>query len=735
MQEAVEKLFPKIFQAEKFSLVLWAIFAGILVGVLFGERTHIFVPLANIYIMLLQAAIFPFLICTLLASLGKLEKKTSLQLFLKGLPIYILLISITYLVLLILAHVLPPATTPLRPESTTPQIINNNLLVYLIPDNIFSALVNSYIPAIIIFCILFGIMLQRLKKKEMFLFTIFDTISRACLIYWNMLLKVAPIGVFFIFSDIAGTMRFDNIEALSPFLFLFIFGGTLLAFWLIPAIVSSFTDLTYREIMKSMFSTLVICAATTLSILSLPYIKKITQQHYQNKKNFQSTRQAEDIIDTILIVGYPIAHLGGNFLYLFMIFAAMYFNQPLTWTQHLSLPFVTYFSAIGSPNVDIGNLEFLAKFLNLPVGQVTNLYDQIAPIIKLWRVVISVMGFFFLAILITAAYCGRLHFQMKKFFTHIVLVTIILLTIAYFGRHFIPDPGIRIYQRLTNYRLSPQLTKGVQVTFLPSSDNLPPVIQPEDSLYRIQRTGVLRVGFSPDVMPFSFFNAQHQLVGFDVAYMYELAKEMNVRIEFIPFAWKNLVADLQNNKFDIAIGAIVVTPYRLEKIDYTQPYLKSLAAFIVPRDRVHDFTNIQKLQSEKLQLGVPNDRVFITFAEQNFPNASLVPLPDYYTQRYIPKYLTNNLAQAILWVDSISHIWALGHPDFVPVTPTGFLSPFLQAFMVQSDSPQFLRYVNYWLKLKENDGFRERTYRHWVLVQPTPSTEPRWNIVNNVLHW
>ena len=91
--------------------------------------------------------------------------------------------------------------------------------------------------------------------------------------------------------------------------------------------------------------------------------------------------------------------------------------------------------------------------------------------------------------------------------------------------------------------------------------------------------------------PFVYFNNKNQLVGYDVAYMYELAHGLNVQIQFIPFTWQYLVNDIVANKFDIAIGAIYVSEPRLQKVSFTEPYNRSPVAFIIPenqRDQFHD---------------------------------------------------------------------------------------------------------------------------------------------------
>ncbi len=45
---------------------------------------------------------------------------------------------------------------------------------------------------------------------------------------------------------------------------------------------------------------------------------------------------------------------------------------------------------------------------------------------------------------------------------------------------------------------------------------------------RIRRTGIVRVGYGPNVIPFSYFNTANELEGYDIAYSYVLARDLNV---------------------------------------------------------------------------------------------------------------------------------------------------------------------------------------------------------------
>jgi len=63
--------------------------AGILAGITFGESCAVLGPIGFIYVGLLQAAVYPYLICSLLHGLGSLEPDKAWRLFKSGWLFYV----------------------------------------------------------------------------------------------------------------------------------------------------------------------------------------------------------------------------------------------------------------------------------------------------------------------------------------------------------------------------------------------------------------------------------------------------------------------------------------------------------------------------------------------------------------------------------------------------------------------------------------------------------------------
>ena len=81
--------------------------AGILVGLLFGDDCAILSPIGFAYVGLLQAAVYPYLICSLLHGLGSLEPAKAWRLFKCGWIFYVAAWIVTFATLAALARAIP----------------------------------------------------------------------------------------------------------------------------------------------------------------------------------------------------------------------------------------------------------------------------------------------------------------------------------------------------------------------------------------------------------------------------------------------------------------------------------------------------------------------------------------------------------------------------------------------------------------------------------------------------
>ena len=118
-----------------------------------------------------------------------------------------------------------------------------------------------------------------------------------------------------------------------------------------------------------------------------------------------------------------------------------------------------------------------------------------------------------------------------------------------------------------------------------------------DRLARIEAAGELRVCIWPDYYGISYRNPKNQqLVGVDIDNARDLAQGLGVRVKFVDSAFSTLIDDVLQDRCDIAMFAIGITPERQAKLRFTRPHLESDIFAITTRTnrRVRTWEDIDK---------------------------------------------------------------------------------------------------------------------------------------------
>lgn len=98
----------------------------------------------------------------------------------------------------------------------------------------------------------------------------------------------------------------------------------------------------------------------------------------------------------------------------------------------------------------------------------------------------------------------------------------------------------------------------------------------EDKLELIKKRDKLKVCVWPEYYGISYLDSRTQeLIGIDSDLAKQLAKDMKVKLEYVPSSFSTLIKDVTLDKCDIAMFAIGITKSRKEKIKFTTPHLSS----------------------------------------------------------------------------------------------------------------------------------------------------------------
>jgi ABC-type amino acid transport substrate-binding protein len=252
-------------------------------------------------------------------------------------------------------------------------------------------------------------------------------------------------------------------------------------------------------------------------------------------------------------------------------------------------------------------------------------------------------------------------------------------------------------------------------------------IGPKNPLKSIIKRGKLRVGYHPENLPFSFVNDKGDLVGFDVELMHVLARELKVEIEFIEWTYKTVLKDLNQGKFDIAIGGLIVNPERLARVNFSNPYMNMTTALVVEDHRRNKFKSWRAIDKKlNARVGVVGERRAKN-VKRYLPNTEIVLLETY------SDFFTDNPkgVDALVISAEAGSAWTILYPAYSVVVPEPHLKA-NAAFAIPLATLDFEDFVNDWLQMNQTSGIIDKLYNKWILGTKVEQKKPRWSIGRDV---
>jgi polar amino acid transport system substrate-binding protein len=117
----------------------------------------------------------------------------------------------------------------------------------------------------------------------------------------------------------------------------------------------------------------------------------------------------------------------------------------------------------------------------------------------------------------------------------------------------------------------------------------------DDLLARIQEQGVIRVSTDPAYPPQSYLNEETgEYEGFDIDVATEIATRLGVDVQWEAPSWDLIIAGSWNDRWDMSVGSMTVTPERAEVLWFTPAYYYTPASVAVHADN----TSVQDLETD-----------------------------------------------------------------------------------------------------------------------------------------
>jgi ABC-type amino acid transport substrate-binding protein len=429
-------------------------------------------------------------------------------------------------------------------------------------------------------------------------------------------------------------------------------------------------------------------------------------------------------------LAYPFPHLGKLLGMLFIPFSAWFLGNAMAWEAYPAFLAAGLFSYFGGPLLAT---PYLLDLMHLP-HDMFQLFVASGVYCGRLSDALGVMHLVTFTLLTTCAFTGWLRLRIWAVVRYLIVTTALGVALIVVLRTGLAR-SLKYVERKEDVIAQMQLLEQpVPSVVLRASGPNPDPRQPGESLLeRIRRRGVLRVGFNADKLPFAYFNQQGELVGFDVAMAHDLARDLGVQLEFVPFDRSTLVSQLGDDHFDVVMSGLVGTLERAEAMLHTAPYLDVTLALVVPDYRVPGFASLDAMRrSAGLRIGfVDLSRGFLDRFRDALPNAELIELP---TSRTFFEEPGRDL-DALLTSAESGSAYTLFFPQYEVVVPEGPRIALPLFYAVGARDAELRRFLDYWVSLRKKDGTLQDHYEHWILGKRSVAATPRWCVIRDVLGW
>lgn len=221
----------------------------------------------------------------------------------------------------------------------------------------------------------------------------------------------------------------------------------------------------------------------------------------------------------------------------------------------------------------------------------------------------------------------------------------------------------------------------------------------------------LLVGSEISYTPFEYQNSKGQPVGFEVELLSAIAQAEQFNVLFVHSPRENFEETLNTNKFSIFASALSISPERVAKVDFTQPYMdfnRSILILDTPENK--DIKTISDLKGKKIATN-KSSQSNIKLISQISGSDNNAVLADSFFLSMTEMYKGN--AVGVMGDDAVLNYYDKQNPDIKTRIlrtdePTRQL-----AFAVKKGNTDLLNKLNSGLNKIKKDGTYDKLVTKW----------------------
>jgi Na+/H+-dicarboxylate symporter len=385
------KIFIALFLGAITGVILYYVPSGYVRDTILVEG--IFYVVGQGFLRLMQMLVVPLVFCSLICGSSAMgDTKTMGKVGVKTLIFYLCTTAIAVSVAISIGLIFKPGlgldTASIQSEEVTVAESTSftDTLLNIIPKNPIQGLAEGNMLQIILFALIIGIILTKLGERAEIVSNFFAQFNEIMMEMTNMVMSLAPIGVYCLISRTFAGIGFDGFKPMAKYMLCVLFALLIHCFVVYSGMFLAFTRLNPYKFIRKYLPVMSFAFSTATSNATIPMaIETLEEKMGVSKKISSFTIPLGATINmdgTAIMQGVAVC------------FAAQAFGIPLTVTDYVTVIATATLASIGTagvPSVGLITLSMVFNSVGLPVEGIA-LIMGIDRILDMARTAVNITG-------------------------------------------------------------------------------------------------------------------------------------------------------------------------------------------------------------------------------------------------------------------------------------------------------------------------------------------------------
>lgn len=344
----------------------------------------------TVFIKLMKMLVVPLVFCSIVVGVASISDIRKIcKIGGTTILIYLLTTALAITIALLIAGIIKPGEglnmAGLAQANLTASQSMADTLINIIPDNPINSLASGDMLPVIIFGVLIGIILAKLREETKTVNKLFEEGNTIMMEMTSIVMKFAPIGVFCLMAKTFAGLGFGGLMPLLKYIGCVLLGLAIQAFIVYPSIMVILTRLNPIKFFKRFISVMFFAFSSSTSNATIPL----------NMEKLSEMGVSRDVSSFTIPLGATINMDGTAIMQgCAVMFAAQAYGIDLGTSALITVVFTAVMASVGTagvPSVGLITLNMVFNSVGLPVDAI-GIIMGIDHLLDMFRTAVNVTG-------------------------------------------------------------------------------------------------------------------------------------------------------------------------------------------------------------------------------------------------------------------------------------------------------------------------------------------------------